>query len=208
MDLASFANLLGAVGLGTAAGLNAWVPLLGLGIGERLGWVDLVGPFDALGSTPALAVLAIVFVADLVGDKVVVVDHVLHAVGVVIAPVSGAIVFAAQENLLTEVHPLLAAVAGMAVGEGAHLTRSAVRPAVSAGTGGVGNPVVSAFEDLSAAMLTVLAVIAPVLAFLAACGLVVLVVLAWRRWRRRRRRQGGPGAEPGGGMPLHPRAAP
>ena len=186
VELSLFTNLLGAVGLGAASGLNAWIPLLGLGIAERLGLVTLTEPFDRLGTTWVLVVLAALFVADLVGDKVPVVDHVLHTVGTVIAPISGAIVFGAQENLLSQSAPWAAAVAGMVLGESVHLARSSVRPAVTAGTGGVGNPVMSAIEDAVSFVLTVLAVLVPVLAFVA---VVVVTVVVWRkvrRWRRRR----------------------
>lgn len=186
MELSLFTNLLGAVGLGAASGLNAWIPLLGLGIAQRLGLVTLTEPFDRLGSTGVLVALAVVFVLDLVGDKVPVVDHVLHAVGTVIAPISGAIVFGAQENLLSQSAPWAAALAGMVLGESVHLARTAVRPAVTAGTGGTGNPVASAIEDLISFVLTVLAVLVPVLAFV---GLVTLVVWTWRRVRRWRRRR-------------------
>jgi hypothetical protein len=186
VELSLFTNLLGAVGLGAASGLNAWIPLLGLGIAQRLGLVTLTEPFDRLGSTGVLVALAVVFVLDLVGDKVPVVDHVLHAVGTVIAPISGAIVFGAQENLLSQSAPWAAALAGMVLGESVHLARTAVRPAVTAGTGGTGNPVASAIEDLISFVLTVLAVLVPVVAFV---GLVTLVVWTWRRVRRWRRRR-------------------
>jgi heme exporter protein D len=186
VEISLFTNLLGAVGLGAASGLNAWIPLLGLGLAGRLGVVELTEPFDRLESTGVLVVLGVVFLLDLVGDKVPVVDHVLHAVGTVIAPISGAIVFGAQENLLSQSAPWAAAVAGMVLGESVHLARSGVRPAVTAGTGGVGNPVLSAIEDAIAFVLTVLAVVVPVLAFVA---VIVVSIWAWRRvlrWRRRR----------------------
>ncbi len=186
MEISLFTNLLGAIGLGAASGLNAWIPLLGLGLAGRLGVVELTEPFDRLESTGVLVALAVVFVLDLVGDKVPVIDHVLHAVGTVIAPISGAIVFGAQENLLSQSAPWAAAVAGMVLGESVHLARSGVRPAVTAGTGGVGNPVMSAIEDAVAFVLTVLAVVVPVLAFVA---VIVVTVWVWRRvlrWRRRR----------------------
>lgn len=212
VDVTLFTNLLGAIGLGSASGLNAWIPLLGLGIAQRLGVVTLTEPFDRLGSTTALLLLAALFVVDLIGDKIAVVDHVLHAAGTVVAPVSGAVVFAAQENLISQSHPWAAAAVGLVLGETVQLARSAVRPAVTAGTAGVGNPVVSAVEDAVAAVLTVLAIVVPVLAFVL---LVALVVVVWRRvtrWRRRRasrRAAAGPAGAappvgPGGTSPPRP----
>lgn len=179
-------NLFGAIGLGAASGLNAWIPLLGLGLADRFGLVTLTGSFDFLSSTPVLVVLAALLALDVVGDKVPAVDHVLHVAGVVIAPVSGAIVFAAQDNLLSNSSPALAAVAGMVLGELVHGGRSAFRPAVTATTGGVGNPVVSAVEDVVSTVLTVLAVLVPVLAFVFLVAVTLFVVVRVRRWRARR----------------------
>ncbi len=186
MELTLFTNLLGAIGLGAASGLNAWIPLLGLGVADRLGLVTLTAPFDRLGSNEALLVLSIVFLIDLIGDKVAVIDHVLHAVGTVIAPASAAIVLAAQENLLSQSHPWAAAIAGAVIGESVHLARSAVRPVVTAGTGGVGNPFASAFEDLVSLFVTVLAILVPVLAFVVVVTVTVVLWRRVRRWRRRR----------------------
>jgi hypothetical protein len=205
-------NLLGSIGLGAASGLNAWIPLFGLGVAERLGLVTLSAPYDRIGSTPALVVLGALLVIDLVGDKVPVVDHVLHVVGMVVAPVTGAVMLLAQENLLSQSHPGVAAAVGVVLGGSVHLSRSAVRPVVTAGTAGAGNPVVSAVEDAVSLALTVLAVLVPVLAFVA---LVAGSVVLWRKvhaWRRRRAERdvndlqvGPPGTPP----PLTgPRAAP
>lgn len=201
-------NLLGSIGLGAASGLNAWIPLFGLGVAERLGLVTLDAPYDLVGSTQALVVLGALLVVDLVGDKVPVIDHVLHVVGMVVAPVTGAVMLLAQENLLSQSHPGVAAAVGVVLGGSVHLSRSAVRPVVTAGTAGVGNPVVSALEDAVSLALTVLAVVVPVLAFVA---LLVGSVLLWRKvhaWRRRRAERDAVGP-PGTPPPLTgPRAAP
>ena len=148
--------------------------------------VDLEGSYARLGSTAVLIVLGVLLVLDMVGDKIPAVDHVLHAVGLAIAPVSGAIVFGAQASLLSNSHPWAAALAGAALGGSVQAARSGFRPAVTATTAGVGNPVVSVIEDVISATLTVLAIVVPVLAFLALVGLVVWASLWWRRWRRRR----------------------
>lgn len=205
-------NLLGSIGLGAASGLNAWIPLFGLGVAERLGLVTLDAPYDRIGSTQALVVLGALLLIDLVGDKVPVIDHVLHVVGMVVAPVTGAVMLLAQENLLSQSHPGVAAAAGVVLGGSVHLSRSAVRPVVTAGTAGAGNPVVSVVEDAVSLALTVLAVLVPVLAFVA---LVVGSVVLWRKvhaWRRRRAERdatGSPVGPPGTPPPLTgPRAAP
>lgn len=185
MDLTSISNLFSAFGLSSAAGLNAYIPLLAVGLLSRFNYITLQGPFDQLGSTLALAVLALLAVIDFVADKVPAVDHVTHVIGSIIHPTAGAIVFASQTNVLTEIHPLLALGAGFVMAGGFHATRAAVRPVATATTAGVGNPVLSFFEDLVALVLSVLAFLAPLVAFILFLVLLLLVVRAWRTVRRR-----------------------
>jgi hypothetical protein len=203
VEITMLTNLLGAVGLGAASGLNAWIPLFALGVAGRTGLVELSSPFDALSSTPVLVVLGAVFLLDLVGDKIPAIDHVLHAVGALVAPASGAVVVMAQEHLLTQTHPAVAGVLGLVLGGTIHAGRSAFRPVVTAGTGGIGNPVVSIVEDVTSAVLTLLAIVVPVLAFLSVIGLIVFAVVWFRRWRRRRaERRTAAGMAPGVADPV------
>lgn len=179
----AISQLCSAFGLGSAAGLNAYIPLLAVGLLSRLGYADLSDSYAPLASTPVLLVLAVLGIVDFVGDKIPAVDHVLHGVGVVVSPVAGAIVFASQNSVLNDVHPAIALAAGFVVAGGLHATRAAVRPAATTFTAGLGNPVVSVVEDAVSFTLTVLAFAAPLVAFLLMLLMVVGVVKAWRRVR-------------------------
>jgi len=190
-------NLLGAIGLGASSGLNAWIPLLGLGLAQRFGVVDLSSRYAQLGSTWALAVLGVLFLIDLIGDKIVIIDHVLHVFGLVVAPVSGAVVFSAQAELLSNSQPVLAAAAGIALGGTMHAGRSALRPVVSASTGGIGNPVVSLLEDMMAVVMVFLAILVPVISFVVLIALVFFSV----RWIRKRRNRKALRSQEGGTGP-------
>src|SRR5688572_29101474 len=100
-------SVLAAFGLSGAAGLNAWLPLFVSALLDRLDVVDLAGPFDEFSSTVGLVVLGTLTLADFVGDKVPIVDHVLHAAGTVIAPVSGALLFTGSAGSESDVPTLL-----------------------------------------------------------------------------------------------------
>lgn len=186
MDLTSaIGSFLAALGLSGAAGLNAWIPLFGAGLLERLGLVDLASPFDGLGSTWALIVTGAALVVDVVGDKIPGVDHVLHAVGVAIHPIAGAVVFAGQAGIGTDLPPAASLIMGAAVAGGLHGLRATTRPAVTAGTMGLGNPVASTAEDILSVTLTVLAFLLPLVAAL----MVIAIALLTFRIRRRRLRR-------------------
>ncbi|MFE3025258.1 DUF4126 domain-containing protein [Nocardia tengchongensis] len=182
--------VLGAFGLSGAAGLNAWLPLLVVGIADRAGWIDLGSSYGWLSSTPALVVIGLIFLIDLVGDKIPAVDSVLHGIGTLVAPVSGAILFTAESSLSSHLSPAVAAVLGAVTAGSVHAGRTVARPFVTGTTAGVGNPVVSTAEDGTSLALTVLALALPVVAFIAI--LLLLILLGWlafrtRRWLRTRR---------------------
>ena len=189
MDTATaLGSLLAAFGLSGAAGLNAWLPLLATAALDRFDVLELAAPFDELSSTGWLIAIAALFVLDFVGDKIPAVDHVLHSVGSVIAPASGAVLFVGQTGIETELPTLVAVLLGAGTAEGIHLGRSSVRPASSATTAGAGNPVLSLLEDAASAVLTGFALLVPVLAAVFVVGLVVLF-LFWGRWLARRLRR-------------------
>jgi hypothetical protein len=181
VDLAS---LCAAFGLSAAAGLNAWLPLFAGALAQRLDLVDLAQPFDDLSGTGALVVLGGLAAADFVGDKIPTVDHVLHAIGTVVAPASGAALFTGQTGAETDLPTLVAILLGAGTAESIHAGRATIRPISTATTAGLGNPVLSLLEDLGSLGLTLAAFIVPVLAALAVIGLVVLIVVAWRRRHR------------------------
>lgn len=191
MDLSSATgSVFAAFGLSGSAGLNAWLPLFLSALLHRAGLVELAAPLDELSSTTGLVVLGALMAADLVGDKVPVLDHALHVVGTVVAPASGAALFTAQTGDTTDLPTLAAVLLGAVTAGTIHLGRSGLRAASTATTGGVGSPVLSTGEDVGAGALTALAFLVPVLAFVAvaALGAGLVVLLGRMRARLRGRR--------------------
>jgi hypothetical protein len=192
LDVATAAgSLLAAFGLSGAAGLNAWIPLLAIGLLGRAGQLELADGYDWLESTPALIVLGAAFVLDFVGDKVPAVDSLLHAAGTVVHPAAGAIVFAGPTELPTDVPSIILFALGAGVAGSLHATRATVRPVSTTMTAGAGNPVLSLAEDVVSAVLSIVAVFAPLLGVICLLAVVVVAVVSWRRVRRSRRRRGG-----------------
>ncbi|NNH24651.1 DUF4126 domain-containing protein, partial [Pseudokineococcus marinus] len=85
-------ELLTGAGLASAAGLNAWLPLLLLGAAAR--WTDVVALPDGwawLSEPGVLAVLAVLLVVEVLADKVPGVDHVNDALQTVVRPLAGGV---------------------------------------------------------------------------------------------------------------------
>lgn len=180
-------GLLRAFGLSTASGLNAYVPLLAVGLLARYtGLIHLNPPYDVLTHPAVLVVLAVLAILDFVADKVPAVDHALHLVGLVIHPIAGAILFLAASGDAGSVHPVLAAVCGLLLAGSTHAARTAARPVATVTTAGVANPFVSLLEDVVSLVLSVLSVVVPVVAAALVLLLAVAAFLLIRRLRRRR----------------------
>ena len=189
VDVATAAgSVLAAFSLSGAAGLNAWIPLLAAGLLDRAGQLQLAAPYDALATTPGLIVLGVFFVLDFFGDKVPAVDHVLHAIGSVVHPASGAVLFAGSAETPTDVPSIVLFALGAVTAGSLHATRATVRPASTTLTAGAGNPVLSLLEDVTSVALSLLAVLAPLVGVLMLLVVVAVAVLWWRRVTRRRRR--------------------
>lgn len=183
MELLS--GLLSSLGLSGAAGLNAYIPLLVVGLLARSGVLDLSAPFDLLASPWVLLGIGVIGLLDFVGDKIPGVDHALHLVGGVVNAAAGAVLFAAQSGI-ADVPPALSLALGLIVAGGVHATRTAVRPVATATTGGLANPVLSTAEDGASLGLSLLAVFAPLLAVLGLAGVLVAASRLWSRARGRR----------------------
>lgn len=179
--------ILSAFGLSASAGLNAYIPLLVLGIVNRFtNLVTLSDPYDLVSNWWVLGTLGVLILIEVFADNAPVVNHINDAIQTFIRPTAGALAFAASTDGVS-VSPVLAVVAGLLVAGSVHTTKSlVVRPAVTATTGGLANPPVSVAEDVISASVSVIAVVIPILV-----GVLVLVfgypIVRWVLRLRRKR---------------------
>ena len=182
MDL--LLNVFSGFGLSASAGLNAYIPLLAVGLTARFtDLVTLSEPWNVLESWWAIGALVVLSAVEFFADKIPAVNHINDAIQTLIRPAAGAVVFAASARVINDIHPVLAMVLGLIVAGGVHTVKSAaVRPAVTATTGGAGNIPVSIAEDVIAFFLSILATLLPVL-----LAVVIVVLGAWlAAWGARR----------------------
>jgi hypothetical protein len=181
-------SLATGLGLSTAAGFNAYLPLLITGILSRTtDLITLDAPLDRLEEPVVLGVIATIGIVDFIGDKVPAVDHVLHAIGFVVAPIAGA-ALALGVTADTGMVPIVALVMGAVAAEATQGARAAARPLSTVTTGGVGNPLLSLGEDGLSATLSFAAILVPLIAVVLVVGVVAFAIWAVRRRLRQRRR--------------------
>ncbi len=188
-------ELLTGLGLATAAGLNAYIPLLALGLLSRFtDLITLPHSWAWLENGWVMTIVAALLVIEIVADKIPALDSINDTIQTFVRPTAGGIVFgsgtAAQTAAVTDPGAFaqsgqwIPIVVGVVVALVVSLTKSTVRPAANVATAGVAAPVLSTIEDGISVALVFLAILIPVVV------LVVIALLAWglvKLLRRRRR---------------------
>jgi hypothetical protein len=185
------------VGLATSAGLNAYIPLLAVGVLARYtSLITLPPSWQWLANGWVIVILAVLLAIEFVADKVPVVDHVNDVIQTVIRPTAGGLAFGAASGAQTVMvkdpgrffssHQWVPIAMGVLISLTVHGAKATARPVVNTTTAGFGAPVVSTIEDFSSVALSLIAIVLPVLVLLI---LVLMVVGFWALMRRRRRRK-------------------
>jgi uncharacterized membrane protein len=182
MDLLT--GIFTAFGLSASAGLNAYIPLLIVGLLARYtNLLALNQPWDTLASPWIILMLCVLVIIEMLADKLPAVNHINDAIQTLVRPAAGAIAFAASANVVTDVSPVLALAAGLLVAGTVHVTKAGVvRPAITATTGGTANAPVSFAEDVISTVLSILAIVLPIL--VGTLLVVVAAFIVWRIWER------------------------
>lgn len=185
---------LAGTGLSAAAGLNAFIPFVLVGMLDRFTTlVELPASMDWISSWWAIGIGMLLLVVDVVLDKVPGVDHVSDAIQTAVRPLMGGVMFAAvsgaeqiEQSDWWRDNPWVGAMIGVAVAGVVHAGKALSRPLVNAGTLGLGTPLVSAGEDVSSVTVSVIAILAPILVIgvLLVIGYVLFRIFRFRRRRR------------------------
>src|SRR5437773_3079961 len=123
-----------AFGLSASAGLNAYIPLLAVGLIAHYfpQTLTLTKPWDTLANPWIILMLCILVIIEMLADKLPAVNHLNDLIQTLVRPAAGAIAFAASAHVVTNVHPVLALAAGLLVAGTVHLAKAGVlRPAVT-----------------------------------------------------------------------------
>lgn len=177
--------ILGGLALAACAGLRVFMPFLFLSVMTRYAHTPAPAMLSWVGSDAGFLVLLVATIAEVLADKIPLVDHALDSAQTFIKPLAGLLLPVA---LLHNTSPMFAWIVGIVAGAplalGIHATKAGTRVASSAATVGTANPIISTFEDVMAVAILVFTVLAPVLAAVLIAVLVFFVIKALRRMQK------------------------
>ncbi|GGM18808.1 hypothetical protein GCM10007977_020130 [Dactylosporangium sucinum] len=186
------------LGLATSAGLNAYIPLLAIGVLARYTeLITLPSNWQWMENGWTILIVAALLAIEFVADKVPIVDHVNDVIQTFVRPTAGGLAFGAASSASTVTvtdpgsffssNQWIPIVVGGAVSLGVHGMKAASRPVINATTAGFGAPVASTIEDGISAVLSLVAIILPVLVLFFL--LLMFLTFGWLMRRRKRRKQ-------------------
>jgi uncharacterized protein DUF4126 len=181
--------ILTGIGLAAPAGLNAYIPLLALALADRAtSRVTLHAPYDVLSSNLGIAILIVLLTIEITVDKIPGVDHINDLMQSVVRPAAGAIAAVAATGGVVMINPAIMVLVGVVLAGSVNAVKVTTRPAVTLGTAGILNPVVSLIEDAVAVMASLVAIFLPFLVIPFLALFAVSSILLLRRVRRLRSR--------------------
>jgi hypothetical protein len=186
------------LGLATSAGLNAYIPLLAIGVLARYTeMITLPSNWAWMENGWTLTIVAILLAIEFVADKIPMLDHVNDVIQTFIRPTAGGLAFGAASSSETVTvsdpgtfftsHQWVPIVVGGAISLGVHGMKAISRPVINATTVGFGAPIVSTIEDFVSVTLSVVAIILPVLVLVFL--LAIFLTFGWLMRRRKRRKE-------------------
>jgi hypothetical protein len=185
------------VGLAAATGLRLFLPMLVASAAAYTGHLPLSENFAWLGTLPALILLGVAAVVEILAYYIPGVDNLLDTLAIPAAFVAGTVVAAA---VMTDLPPMVkwaaAVIAGGGIAGATQSVTTLVRAKSTAFTGGLGNPVIATAEFGGSLIVSLLALAAPLLTLIA----IVLVLWLGLRWLRRMSRKTPPPKQAGSGM--------
>jgi hypothetical protein len=175
---------------GWASGINAYLVVLVLGLIGR--FTEVAGIPEGLTRTDVLVVAAVMYLVELVADKIPYFDSLWDAVSTAIRPTVGAVIGLLIAQDAPTLEQAILAACGGAAALISHLVKGGLRLIVNTSPEPASNITVSVGEDVAVAGVTTLAVLNPGLALAIAALLlltgILLLVLLWSRvlrgWRR------------------------
>ncbi|MBW4652345.1 MAG: DUF4126 domain-containing protein [Kaiparowitsia implicata GSE-PSE-MK54-09C] len=180
-------SVLLGISLSAAVGFRIFVPFLVMGIAAHAGNLQLSPELAWMGSTPALVMFSIATLIEIAGYYLPFVDELLDVVATPVAVVAGvAATYAVTGEMSPMMHWVTAILAG---GTSAGLVQGmtdVARITSTVSTGGLGNPLLSTMELLSASVLSLLAIALPLLTGLIVIGLLGYAIARLLKFMRRR----------------------
>jgi hypothetical protein len=174
------------IGLAAAAGFRVFLPILATGLAVKGGYLPITESFQWIATTPALIMLAVAALVEIIAYYIPVLDNLLDGIASPTAVGAGiAMSYAVMGDMPPMLKWTLAIIAGGGAAAATQGATSLLRGVSTASTAGLGNHILATTEIAGAIGMSLLAIVFPYVALIA---VLVFIFVAWRIMLRFMRR--------------------
>ncbi|MFD1613625.1 DUF4126 domain-containing protein [Gelatiniphilus marinus] len=172
------------IGLAASVGFRVFLPLFALSLAANFEIWPLNESWEWIGSTTALLTLGVATLVEICAYFIPYVDNVLDSIAIPLATLAGTAVMLSTVSDLSPVTTwALAIITGGGTAAAIAGTSSTTRLASTATTGGMGNPLLSILETVTATVMSVISIFIPVLALILAAILLFVVYRVYKKFK-------------------------
>jgi hypothetical protein len=172
------------IGLAASVGFRVFLPLFALSLATYLGKWDLNDSWLWIGSSTAVITLGIATLVEIVAYYLPGVDNLLDTIAIPLATIAGtAVMVSTVADLSPVVTWALAIIAGGGTAAAVKSSASATRLGSTVSTAGMGNPIVSTVETLTAIIMSIVSIFLPILAIILVLFIFYIVFKLYKKLR-------------------------
>ena len=172
------------IGLAASVGFRIFLPLFALSLAAFFGEWELNESWQWIGSLAALITLGVAMLIEIFGYFIPWVDNLLDSIAIPLAAIAGtAVMVSTVADLSPVVTWALAIIAGGGTAAAVKSSASATRLGSTVSTAGMGNPIVSTVETLTAIIMSIVSIFLPILAIILVLFIFYIVFKLYKKLR-------------------------
>ncbi|PWI29181.1 DUF4126 domain-containing protein [Flavobacteriaceae bacterium LYZ1037] len=184
MSIESILSIFLGVGLAASVGFRVFVPLFVLSLAAHFQVWELNESWLWIGSLPAVIVLGVATIVEILAYYVPFIDNLLDTIAVPLAAIAGTAIMVSTAIDLSPVFTwALAIVAGGGTAAVIAGTTSATRLASTSTTAGFANPIVSTLETGTSILLAIISIFLPILAIVLVFIIGFIIFKIYRKFK-------------------------
>jgi uncharacterized membrane protein len=178
----TFISICLGIGLAASVGFRVFLPLFVLSLSSYFNLWELNESWMWLGSMAALITFGVATLVEIMTYYIPYVDNLLDSISVPLAALAGtAVMMSTMVDLSPVVSWCLAIIAGGGTAVAISGSSSVTRLASTTTTGGLGNPIVSTIETVTAAFMSLISIFIPLLAIAFVIAILVFIFILYKK---------------------------
>lgn len=180
----TFISICLGIGLAASVGFRVFLPLFALSLSSYFNVWELNDSWLWLGSLTALITFGVATLIEIAAYYIPFIDNILDSISIPLAALAGtAVMMSTMVDLSPIISWSLAIIAGGGTAAAISGSSSVTRLTSTTTTGGVGNPIISTIETVTAFFMSVISIFLPLLAIAFVIIILFVIYIIYKKFR-------------------------